>query len=350
LAPEGGSTVPSAVRYRFDPGEEALRRGVDPLGVLDEFREIGATAFVGDVSGIPALDQIDAGTCYLSWTVDFPVDVSLEQIREAALLVGADSVVLVDAPVAAEEGVSPARAAIGPAVRTRGGQNLTGRVRVDAESLDQLIGLAGELAVISDNLQSLLGQPWAERWTNAIESLDQVGRQLRDAALEMRMVPIDDLFARIPRLVRDLGERSGKQVSLTFEGEETQIDRAIIERLMEPLVHLIRNAVDHGLESPEERARSGHGERGRAGRARPDRSSWRPGTRGRRRVAAIGAVVDAAFGEARGGRGRSAARARADGCAASFGRPRLGDGFLFRRDDSGRWRGRACARSRRGCA
>ncbi len=119
--------------------------------------------------------------------------------------------------------------------------------------LDDLVGLAGELVVLSDNLQGLREDPRLTPWLHALESLQRVSRQIRDTTLDLRMVPVDELFSRFPRVVRDLADRSGKEIELRIVGQETRLDRAIIERLGDPMVHLIRNAVDHALETPQER-------------------------------------------------------------------------------------------------
>ncbi len=131
------------------------------------------------------------------------------------------------------------------------------QLRVNAEQLDELLGLAGELAILTDSLQGLRDLDAAAPWSGTLEALDRLGRRLRDTTLELRMVPIEELFARFPRVVRDLADRSGKQIHLRIEGEDTRLDRSIIERLAEPMIHMIRNAIDHGLEAPAARTAAG---------------------------------------------------------------------------------------------
>jgi two-component system chemotaxis sensor kinase CheA len=142
---------------------------------------------------------------------------------------------------------------------------MAARIRVDASQLDDLVGLAGELAVISDNLQRLREMPNALPWVHALESLERVSRQVRDTTLDLRMVAVDELFSRFPRVVRDLADRHDKEIELQISGQETRLDRTIVERLSEPMIHLIRNAVDHALESPRDRLALG---KPRAGRIR----------------------------------------------------------------------------------
>ncbi|MHB1557298.1 MAG: chemotaxis protein CheA, partial [Isosphaeraceae bacterium] len=137
------------------------------------------------------------------------------------------------------------------------------RIRVDASQLDDLVGLAGELAVLSDNLMGLRDIRDSEPWLHALESLQRVSREIRDTTLDLRMVPVDELFSRFPRVVRDLADRSGKEIELRIVGQETRLDRTIVERLSDPMVHLIRNAVDHALENPQERIEKGKSRVGR---------------------------------------------------------------------------------------
>ena len=129
--------------------------------------------------------------------------------------------------------------------------------------LDDLVGLAGELAVLSDNLQGLREFSELVPWLHALESLQRVSRQIRDTTLDLRMVPVDELFSRFPRVIRDLADRSGKEIELKIVGQDTRLDRTIVERLGDPMVHLIRNAVDHVLETPQERLAQGKPRLGR---------------------------------------------------------------------------------------
>jgi two-component system chemotaxis sensor kinase CheA len=148
---------------------------------------------------------------------------------------------------------------VAPALAAR----LAPRIRVDANQLDDLVGLAGELAVLSDNLQGLREVAGAAAWVHTLEALERVSRQIRDTTLDLRMVPVDELFSRFPRVVRDLADRFAKEIDLRIVGQETRLDRTIVERLSDPMIHLIRNAVDHALESPEERVARGKPRKGR---------------------------------------------------------------------------------------
>jgi two-component system, chemotaxis family, sensor kinase CheA len=339
------------------PGPDVLRRGVNPLGVLDELRDLGETTITTDPDLVPPLEQLDPERCYLNWTIQVKTAATLERISEAFLFFAEDSALSIarlmpdgtlvpvhlatapagDAglapppigfetpalsagsaplpevahpaqPTAAKPargakrdksgapprsqasqpaGAAPGRGAIGngspiaapfqmsppaavvpqasaaPAAQgplaapSPSLPRLHARIRVDAGQLDDLVGLAGELVVVTDNLLGLREIPGVERWTHAIEALERVSREIRDTTLDLRMVPVDELFSRFPRVVRDLADRSGKEIELRIVGQDTRLDRTIVERLSDPMIHLIRNAVDHALEQPQERVGKG---------------------------------------------------------------------------------------------
>jgi len=292
------------------PGSEVLRRGINPLGVLDELRELGTTTVATDPGLVPSLETLDPERCYLTWTITLKTASEPERLDEAFLFFAEDSTVAIEerlpdgklVPIgvgtrASLPGDASARAAGGvravtpgppvpagpvlslPAVTSETPANASqptvpplpvasapnqgavsrphARIRVDSAQLDDLVGLAGELAVVSDNLMGLRGIRGAEDWDHALELLQRVSRQIRDTTLDLRMVPVDELFSRFPRVVRDLADRSGKEIELRILGQETRLDRTIVERLGDPMIHLIRNAVDHALESPNERLQKG---------------------------------------------------------------------------------------------
>jgi two-component system, chemotaxis family, sensor kinase CheA len=327
LAPNGASGQQKTVySIMLTPGPDVLRRGVNPLGVLDELGELGETSIVTDPGLVPPLEQLDPERCYLSWTITVATDASVERLREVFLFFAEDSEVTVQrqtadgglepvdwtagpaipsAPPAAEplavaragpptafplNGGAPTTPAVSPTVSppaiATNGEPVSSippvsslppvaatkamiparphaRIRVDAAQLDDLVGLAGELVVVTDNLMGLREIPGVESWLHALEALQRVSREVRDTTLDLRMVPVDELFSRFPRVVRDLADRSGKEIDLRIIGQETRLDRTIVERLSDPMIHLIRNAVDHALEPPEERLAKGKPREGR---------------------------------------------------------------------------------------
>jgi two-component system chemotaxis sensor kinase CheA len=136
-------------------------------------------------------------------------------------------------------------------------------IRVRADKLDELIDLVGELVIASAGASVVAQQGADDDMVEAAETLAGLVEEVRDRALELRMVPIGDTFSRFDRLVHDLGHELGKEVDLVLTGVETELDKAMVERISDPLVHLVRNALDHGIETPELRQRRGKPARGR---------------------------------------------------------------------------------------
>ncbi|HET6803888.1 MAG TPA: chemotaxis protein CheA [Frateuria sp.] len=135
-------------------------------------------------------------------------------------------------------------------------------VRVDTGRLDALVNRAGELVLVRNRLQSLAQKSGDETLAQAAAELDRVADEMQGAVLAMRMQPVGRLFQRFPRIVRDLARQLGKEVDLVTEGEGTDLDRSLVEALADPLIHLLRNALDHGLEMPDERLKAGKSRRG----------------------------------------------------------------------------------------
>jgi len=158
---------------------------------------------------------------------------------------------------------TPAKAKPAPAAKKKDPEEAT--IRVDVERLDALMNLAGELVIAKNRLQqftSLFEERFSEN--ELTESLmlttsviNFITGQFQEAVMKTRMLPIRKVFSRVPRMVRDLARDTRKQVNLIMEGEDTELDKSVIEHIGDPLVHIIRNAVDHGLETPEERRKSG---------------------------------------------------------------------------------------------
>lgn len=130
-------------------------------------------------------------------------------------------------------------------------------VRVDTRRLDQIMNMVGELVLVRNRLLSLGGSVADESMSKAIANLDVVTGDLQGAVMQTRMQPIKKVFGRFPRVVRDLARSLKKEITLELEGEETDLDKNLVEALADPLVHLVRNSVDHGIEMPDDRAAAG---------------------------------------------------------------------------------------------
>jgi len=139
-------------------------------------------------------------------------------------------------------------------------------IRVDVEKLDRLLNLVGELVIAQSMLSEAAALTGAQEDVRLRDSIGYVGRQtreLQEAVMAIRLLPIDYLFSRIPRLVRDLARRLNKEVELTTQGGETELDKEMIEKLADPILHLVRNSLDHGIETPQAREAAGKGRTGK---------------------------------------------------------------------------------------
>jgi len=144
-------------------------------------------------------------------------------------------------------------------------------VRVDIDRLDNLMNLVSELIIIKTRLEVAEGTGNRSNMDDAVEYLERITTSLHDAVMKVRMVPVERTFNRFPRMVRDLSKDLGKNIQLIMSGEETEVDRTVIDEIGDPLIHLIRNSIDHGIENPEDRASRGKKEKGTVAlRAYPD--------------------------------------------------------------------------------
>ncbi|WP_132995883.1 chemotaxis protein CheA [Sporanaerobacter acetigenes] len=135
-------------------------------------------------------------------------------------------------------------------------------VRVDIDRLDNLMNLVSELIIIKTRMEDMSEASSKEDMNEAIEYLERITTSLHDAVMKVRMVPIERVFNRFPRMVRDLSKELNKEINLEMSGEETEVDRTVIDEIGDPLIHLIRNSIDHGIEHPDERIKLGKDEFG----------------------------------------------------------------------------------------
>lgn len=265
-------------RIRFDLPSNAFRNGVNPLALLAELRDLGEASVVADMSRVPPLNLIEPTDHYLAWDVLLTTDQGRAAIEDVFIFVMDDmtleieavedaaEVALVKPPVASADVTSSAASAVAAGDPSDADAarpvRVAESVRVPADRLDELMDRVGELVIA----QSRLGQiahASADPLLRAVsEDIGRLSGELRDTMMVLRMVPVATLFGRFRRLVHDLARETGKVIELSTDGETTEIDKTVIERLADPLVHLIRNAADHGLEQPEDRVAAGKPETG----------------------------------------------------------------------------------------
>jgi len=263
------------------PHAGAMGNGSEPLLMLREVIDLGGICIACDVSAVPALDTLDPGTGYLGWSFALPGEVTEAMVRDAFDFVG-DECSLVTGedtplppvqlpqpvmthprvqPIAPVAPVAPQAAAATPAPQPAAPQPAAQSIRIELGKLDKLIDAVGELVIA----QAMMAQRLASDGLVATEELtlmESLTRDIQETAMAIRAQPIGAVFSRVPRILRELTASTGKHVQVIVSGESTELDKTVIERLGEPLTHLIRNAVDHGIESADDRiaaGKPGHG-------------------------------------------------------------------------------------------
>jgi two-component system chemotaxis sensor kinase CheA len=237
--------------------------------VLSALAELGET-----LACVPSPDDVETftGTEIDAWMVSERADAELAAVVGAVSDVAHVEVFEAVSDAAVDEGVSPleppaegSKAEIkgtdrkAAAKPKSGGHNSKGAatVRVDAERLDQLMHFMGELVLHRTQVEALAADADVPGLSQAMQNLTRTSHALQAMVMQVRMIPVEAVFLRFPRLVRDLSTKLGKQVELELIGKDTELDRTVVDALGDPLVHLIRNSLDHGLEGPEERQKAG---------------------------------------------------------------------------------------------
>jgi two-component system chemotaxis sensor kinase CheA len=260
-------------KIRFSLPVDALVNGARPLPLLDELRELGECQVRVVTDEVPPLENLVPTECHLAWEVllttphgrDAIDDVFIFVIDEMTLEVeeltaSGEVETISDATAAIVQAEKPAEAVA--AQDTRAAKSGGETVRVPAERLDEMMDRVGELVIAQSRLKQLAGSSLDTALRAVAEEIERLAAEMRDTMMVVRMVPVIQLFGRFRRLIHDLQNDTGKQIELQIEGETTELDKTVIERLADPLVHLVRNAADHGLETPEQRLAAGKPEAG----------------------------------------------------------------------------------------
>lgn len=275
VAAASGATVvaitQSKWRIRFGLPPNALANGCNPLALLAEMRELGECSIVADISAVPPLATLVPSESFIVWNVELRTDKPRSAIEDVFMFIIDDMELDIqkvadntEPDVARETPASltvAAQAQTSTANPQQPATNSDGRqsgksgdsVRVPAERLDELMDRVGELVIAQSRLSQIAAASPDLNLRAVSEDIERLSSELRDTMMVLRMVPVGTLFGRFRRLVHDLARDTGKTIELTTDGEATEVDKTVIERLADPLVHLVRNAVDHGLESPEQR-------------------------------------------------------------------------------------------------
>ncbi|NJK87996.1 MAG: STAS domain-containing protein [Myxococcales bacterium] len=250
-----------SLKIHFSPHETMMRSGNDPLAILRELARLGTLRGTCDASRVPVLGELDPTQIHATWALDLSTSKPDAEVHEPFAWVEGDCDLSIEPSPA--ETPDEARATDELRALTRGADAAS--VRVATEKIDHLVNLVGELVITQSILTQLMRDPTSldlEETKAAVAQLERNSRDLQDAVMRVRMLPVAFGFSRLPRLVRDLATKLQKKVRLETAGESTELDKTVLEKMADPLVHLVRNAVDHGVEAPEARRAAGKDEVG----------------------------------------------------------------------------------------
>ncbi len=292
-------------RVRMRLPKDAMINGTNPLFLLEDLRSLGEALVTPLTDAIPGLQEIDPAACYIAWEAALKTSRPRADIEDVFIFVRDEMQLEIEAagpletpateeapilpppplqdekleflkpeeapakaekaPPKLEEETRPAAkpAAAGTAPARRDGAKPAASVRVPAERLDELMDRVGELVIAQSRLRQIAASSQDQQVRSVAEEIERLALELRDTTMGIRMVPIGSLFGRFRRVVHDLSRDLGKEVDLMMEGEDTELDKTVIEQLIDPLVHIIRNSIDHGIEAPGERVAAGKTAAGR---------------------------------------------------------------------------------------
>ena len=279
----------------FKPYTELLKTGNDPVRMFRELAELGDLQVEVATDALPVFEDFDPEECHLSWKLTLTGDVSREQLDEIFEWVDGDCDLSIEPLTGEQNDVAETTPSVSvqenstdaPPVKTaekpqdrragedrrKGDRRSTGTadssIRVSIQKIDELINMVGELVIT----QSMLGEVGSgeidefdaarlEKLRDGLQQLERNTREMQESVMQIRMLPISFSFNRFPRLVHDLSSRLGKKIDLKISGEGTELDKTVMEKIGDPLVHLVRNSLDHGIEMPEDRIACGKPETG----------------------------------------------------------------------------------------
>ncbi len=272
----------------FSPHANLMHKGNDPVRVFRELSELGALTVTADFIGLPDFEVFDPECCYLSWRLELEGECKRSELDEVFAWVEDDCDFAIQpldrfSVVTPGEHISASDTENRPSVleQTRSVTSSVpattvakpkaekpksaASIRVDTQKIDHLINMVGEL-VITQSMLGMLGENFSldklDALQNGLAQLERHTRELQEGVMSVRMMPISFVFGRFPRLVHDLSSQLGKKIELKLIGEHTEVDKTVVELIADPLVHLVRNSLDHGIEIADERRSCGKPETG----------------------------------------------------------------------------------------
>jgi len=268
---------PEAWQIAFVPSPSLFMSGNDPLRIIRELEHMGPLQVAARLERLPGFEQLDPLEAHLAWDLGLVGRIPRSQLEDTFAWVVDDCELDIrpaappslatqaPAPAAPAAATAAAAASAAPAAAAPAAAEAESSIRVSVDKVDALINLVGELVITQAMLKQVshaIDPAHAEQLFAGLDLLERNTRDLQEAVIGVRMLPVDAVFRRFPRLVRDLSTRLGKQVRLRTIGEGTELDKGLIEKIADPLVHLVRNSIDHGLELPDVRRAAGKDETG----------------------------------------------------------------------------------------
>lgn len=260
----------------FKPFPDMLQTGNDPARIFRELESLGQIDVVSDISKLPSFDQLVPEDCHISWEINLKGNTGRDEIDEVFSWVEGDcdlEIVSLNSDAEAGEKENKSEETSPPATLAKVEKHRkpktadSGSIRVSIDKIDDLINMMGELVITQSMLNQLgsieeFGAADFEKLRDGLVQLERNTREMQENIMRIRMLPISFVFQRFPRLIHDLSEKLNKKIELEMSGEQTELDKTVMEKIGDPLVHLVRNSIDHGIESPEERRLSGKNESG----------------------------------------------------------------------------------------
>lgn len=292
------SISPGEWKIEILPETDLLQTGNEPIRIFRELETLGRLSVEVDDSQLPSIDELNPENLYLKWQLSLTgADIEEADVREVFEWIdgdGAEIKISSDAPLLTTEAkvsttanppeeastvetpapaVKPAQKATAAKSAQKPAPKQDSSIRVDLSKIDQLVNLVGELVITQSMLsqfgdqaeqteQSLETVDWVDKLKEGLAHLERHTRDLQESVMNIRMLPVSFAFNRMPRIVHDVSQKLGKSIELVMEGENTELDKTMLEALTDPLVHIVRNSIDHGIESPEVRLAAGKPETG----------------------------------------------------------------------------------------
>jgi two-component system, chemotaxis family, sensor kinase CheA len=264
-------------KVHFSPGADLMRTGADPLLLLRELRQLGELRIAASMAPVPPIAELDPERCYITWDVVLTTAAERDAISDVFIFVADCCEMTIElanetAVAASVPGVPPGSdAGSAGAPESKPGKpkppsygrrasdtpDNASSIRVPAAKLDEFVNLVGELVTVQARLLEIATRREDPEVVGVSEEIERLTTSLRENSISIRMLPIRATFERFRRLVHDLARDLHKEVELTIEGADTELDKSVIDELGDPLMHLIRNSMDHGIEPPEKRIEAG---------------------------------------------------------------------------------------------